>query len=429
MPIISNVNNLADIQNKRVFRKLSLKPGETFNARVTGISDDKSEVVLKYNGWSFYAQIDDPVDLEMNQYSKFAVQGYEDGKLKLQITSQDDKRNIDSEKELKDILSEYSEDSSEENLSILKSLFEHYIPLTKDNVLLIKTILDFKKSISKKDSKDDLISKYLKIKKIDENSDLGKSIKEALKNYINELSEVDIDEIATLMENGIELTGENINSFKNIVYKDNTIFNILNNLEEKNLNDANMMKEVTNDILTGKGVSSKLNSEISNIKNIINNLIVKNDELVPILQPIKEKLNDFKVYNEISKNYYYIDVPIKFNSDSYNFRLIIKDDRKSGKKIDSQNAKIAVSIETVNMGSIDLFFSFLNKKVDIDINIEKKFVGLLKATINYISQNIEGMGFATRFDINEKEQSEKLNLVNCRSFFNDKIKAKLDVKV
>ena len=72
-----------------------------------------------------------------------------------------------------------------------------------------------------------------------------------------------------------------------------------------------------------------------------------------------QKLNDVKLFNSISQQYYYLDLPINVKDNEYQFKLIIKDDRKKGKKIDSTNVKIATSIKTINMGTVDAYIKII----------------------------------------------------------------------
>ena len=59
------------------------------------------------------------------------------------------------------------------------------------------------------------------------------------------------------------------------------------------------------------------------------------------------------MFNTISNEYYYLDVPINREMTEYPCKLIIKDNRKDGKKIDRTDVKIVVTVKTVNLGVVD----------------------------------------------------------------------------
>eukprot|EP00831_Metopus_contortus_P056339 TRINITY_DN48136_c0_g1_i1.p3 TRINITY_DN48136_c0_g1~~TRINITY_DN48136_c0_g1_i1.p3 ORF type:complete len:125 (-),score=25.33 TRINITY_DN48136_c0_g1_i1:135-479(-) len=90
----------------------------------------------------------------------------------------------------------------------------------------------------------------------------------------------------------------------------------------------------------------RINNVVDIVKNIINHSELNEDVYNKFSNLIKENINDIKIYNTISNEYYYLNVPIQTNSQEYPCKLIIKDNRKNGKKIDSTNAKMVVSIKT-----------------------------------------------------------------------------------
>ena len=83
------------------------------------------------------------------------------------------------------------------------------------------------------------------------------------------------------------------------------------------------------------------------------------------------------MFNSISEQYYYLDLPINVKENEYQCKIIIKDDRKKGKKIDSKNVKIATSVKTINMGTVDPYIKINNNNMNIDINCDKFWVKVL----------------------------------------------------
>ncbi|WP_406542017.1 hypothetical protein [Clostridium ljungdahlii] len=128
-------------------------------------------------------------------------------------------------------------------------------------------------------------------------------------------------------------------------------------------------------------------------------------------------MNDFKVFNTVSNSYYYMDVPINLNQQDYQCKLMIKDDRQKGKKIDSTNVKIVTSVSTENMGTVDAYLSVKNRSMDIDIKCSKEWLNLFKKTEKRVLESLSDIGYNVyvRFD----EKKEEMNISTCREFFQD----------
>ena len=92
-----------------------------------------------------------------------------------------------------------------------------------------------------------------------------------------------------------------------------------------------------------EAIKAEMKDKIENIRDIVKNLItqteLKEAGYEKIMNLVKANINDVKVFNSISDEYYYLNIPITANSKEYPCKLIIKDNRKDGKKIDSTNTK------------------------------------------------------------------------------------------
>ena len=93
-------------------------------------------------------------------------------------------------------------------------MIKHDMPLTKDNIIDIKNLVDFKEKISLNTNKEDIfIAKYLDSRNIDPNSEKANEITKILKNFFEALKNLNVDEILLFKENNIELTKGNLESF------------------------------------------------------------------------------------------------------------------------------------------------------------------------------------------------------------------------
>lgn len=186
------------------------------------------------------------------------------------------------------------------------------------------------------------------------------------------------------------------------------------------------LKTPTSDI-----VKSEIKEKVSMMKDGIMQLIKTNEDspstFNKVMQLIESKMHDFKVFNTLSNDYYYLNVPMNIKEQDYDCKLVIKDERGKGKKIDSRNIKIATSIRTLNMEVVDAFINVNNDYINIDIHSQKAFIDILEG---YRSKLIEDLSCNSYvFNVNIKEKIEKFTLSNCRGFFDDNDLSIINVRV
>lgn len=250
------------------------------------------------------------------------------------------------------------------------------------------------------------------------------------------------------------LNGDNI---LNLVSKENVYLNettrfLMNLLEDKGKGDSNNLKAEIKEILTSimdddmvritnKGelqikdsasmVKSQIDIKLNNMKNIINNILNKSlegkDSMNNILSFIKDNLNDFKLYNTISNEYYYMDLPVSMNHKEYPCRVIIKDRREEGKKIDSKDVKMMVTVRTQFLGEVDGFIKVKNDFMDLEIKCDEKSIKMLNIKKELLKESLEGLGYSCDLKVSKKEVIS--NIVSCREFFNDSDFTSLNVMV
>lgn len=546
---IWNINSAYNINSKRIHKKLFFELGEKFTARIINLDKVSSEAILKLlDGWQFSANIKEPINFTPNGLVKFEVDGYEDGKLVLKLLNSDgkgEKQNL-----LGDILEEQRIKVKKEDYALLEKMLKSKMPLTKDNISKIKTLLDFQNKILQDSSEEEsFLLKYVSNKGIDIKSEKGQNIKDTLKGFFTEFKNLSSEDLFALIENNIKLTKDNIRSFNKIVKEPMSLYNEIMDLEngleneqnsridfkeieqeiteetgmeegeyniestlkstensplkrnsyiEKayNLNDSkeidgkeilkklleidsteeidkNLKGEILEDSTEGKNQviinkesAEKLNNNLQknenikkevevvnfqeenldtsyNIKeeirektNVMRNLVKqalnenngeKPELFSKVVQTLQSKMNDFKVFNSISNQYYYLDVPLNINEREYPCKLIIKDERNKGKKIDSSNVKFVASVKTINMGVIDAYIKVLNKNISIDIKCEKDWIKVLELGKERIINKLNDMGYMSNVKVGEK--IVEANIVECRDFFEDNEFTRINSKV
>ena len=550
------------------------------------------------------------------------VEGYEDGKLKLKIV----KKEADSNNLANDSLSEVidKEGLGKEDVDILKKMMKHNIPLTRENITFVKSLLQFNTKINMDNNEiDNFILKYIDSKGISGESEQGKQIINTLKEFFVNFKNLKPEEILFFLENNIELTSENIESFNKLFSSNgNTVKEFFDNIKndfagievemkelednisnskvgEKHLDnsikalgeeinkdklgynslvsklydsndmskskvsmlavlksmtggDDNLLREPIKDILIGKKeqfttneyntalgkinnlsdeefinivkdvlgkngelkeiskdnvnivlrslfgkdievgeaelrgiqdvieykfqelelnnegvnedklignnivnktittleqeaitggnkkilsanelIKNDINKKIDGIKDIIKELLVaskgEGEGAEKVIQLLKNNINEFKLFNTISNEYYYLDVPINREMTEYPCKLIIKDNRKDGKKIDRTDVKIVVTVKTVNLGVVDGFLSVKDKGLDVELKCDKNYTKVLELSKSKLSNDLQKLGFNINIKVSMRE--EDITLASCREFFNDKAMNGIDIKV
>lgn len=622
MPAIWNVNNSYNVNNKKYSSKLTFEVGEKFSGKIISKGEGNEATVKLADGWQFSATIDGSIESEENVPLQLQVEGYEDGKLKLKIV----KKEADSNNLANDSLSEVidKEGLGKEDVDILKKMMKHNIPLTRENITFVKSLLQFNTKINMDNNEiDNFILKYIDSKGISGESEQGKQIINTLKEFFVNFKNMKPEEILFFLENNIELTSENIESYNKLFSSNgNTVKEFFDNIKndfagievemkelednisnskvgEKHLDnsikalgeeinkdklgynslvsklydsndmskskvsmlavlksmtggDDNLLREPIKDILIGKkeqfttneyntalgkinnlsdedfinivkdvlgksgeikeiskdtvniilrsffgkdievgevelrkiqdvieykfqelelnneGVNEEklignnianktittleqevitgghkkilsanelikndINKKIDGIKDIIKELLVaskgEGEGADKVIQLLKNSISEFKLFNTISNEYYYLDVPINREMTEYPCKLIIKDNRKDGKKIDRTDVKIVVTVKTVNLGVVDGFLSVKDKGLDVELKCDKNYMKVLELSKSKLSNDLQKLGFNINIKVSMRE--EDITLASCREFFNDKAMSGIDIKV
>ena len=622
MPAIWNVNNSYNVNNKKYSSKLTFEVGEKFSGKIISKGEGNEATVKLADGWQFSATIDGNIESEENVPLQLQVEGYEDGKLKLKIV----KKEVESNNLANDSLSEVidKEGLGKDDVDILKKMVKHNIPLTRENITFVKSLLQFNTKINMDNNEiENFILKYIDSKGISGESEQGKQIINTLKEFFVNFKNLKPEEILFFLENNIELTSENIESFKKLFSSNgNTVKEFFDNIkndfagievemkelednisnskiEEKHLDnslkalgeeinkdklgynslvsklydsndmskgkvsmlavlksmtggDDNLLREPIKDILIGKKeqfttneyntalgkinnlsdeefinivkdvlgkngelkeiskdtvnivlrslfgkdievgeaelrkiqdvieykfqelelnnegvnedklignnivnktittleqevitggnkkilsanelIKNDINKKIDGIKDIIKELLVaskgEGEGAEKVIQLLKNNISEFKLFNTISNEYYYLDVPINREMTEYPCKLIIKDNRKDGKKIDRTDVKIVVTVKTVNLGVVDGFLSVKDKGLDVELKCDKNYTKVLELSKSKLSNDLQKLGFNINIKVSMRE--EDITLASCREFFNDKAMNGIDIKV
>jgi hypothetical protein len=251
----------------------------------------------------------------------------------------------------------------------------------------------------------------------------------------------------------VKLTDQEFKSFKELLnskivekpVSQEAVFNDKNIIQPKEVSsniikEANIVKETVGklnfeSLLKGnfepaEMIKADMKSKIEDVRDIVKNLISHTelkDASEKVMNLIKSNMNDFKVFNSISNEYYYLNIPIKAENREYPCQLIIKDNRKDGKKIDSTNAKMVVSVKTVNLGDIDGYLTMRENKIDVNLKCDSNFTSVLNHNKSKLVEGLSTLGLFVNVTVSAKDKP--VDLVSCRNFFNDLTISAIDIKV
>lgn len=629
MPGIWNVNSGYNINTKKVSSKLTFESGERFTGRIISKGDGKDVTIKLADGWQFIAELEGNVDLSDIKLVKFQVDGFEGGKLKLKLVNENTDDTVVEDENLKDLIQK--EGLSKEDINVLKKMITHNISLTRENINEIKGLIKFNEKVSVNPKEiDAFIEKYLQSKGISSDSGEGQAVKELLSKFLGEFKKLSSEDILAFVENNLDFSEENINSFNNLfkgdssiedllkkindsikeldIPKNNSSINVENKIAEQlvnkpienaknamdninsalatkiynendltnnkinildvlktlaanndsttesvqeskfdesqlskslieKLNDKELVQSIkdtigdslsnkevpktqaanliesTNKIkveellsksegkevklttnefrqfidlinktevdeiskkslaneksniepkpLTSTGpdkniqviketasktqlnglfeerldskelIKSEIKNKIEDVRDIVKNLISQTESkeagYEKVMNLIKSNINDIKVFNSISDEYYYLNFPVTLQNVEYPCQLIIKDNRKDGKKIDSTNAKMVVSVKTIKLGEVDGYLTMKENRIDVKLKCDDKFTYVLNNNKSKLVEGLSTLGLYVSVSVEPKDKPA--NIVNCRSFFNDITISAIDTKV
>ncbi|MBZ9689073.1 hypothetical protein G9F72_022505 [Clostridium estertheticum] len=308
MSIISNIAILQNPQAKKAFSKISFEAGETFNARIVSTDPQKGEVNLKLlDGWQFSAKLDKPLEqAPEGSVLKFQVEGFENDKLKIKLVYEDKEGKTNENEGLEDFSKGKSLGTQKEDALLFFKMIKHDMPLTKDNIIDIKNLVDFREKISLNSNKEEIfIAKYLDSRNIDPSSEKANEITKTLKNFFEALKNLDIDEILLFKENNIELTKGNLDSFIKLFKGQSAVYNNLKDINNYLLNsdtNNNTIKNIQDSEVGGsqnsfmeleEGNEGFTNVDFKNISKETKNLgMLNNDKIVDETQNADKAIRD-----------------------------------------------------------------------------------------------------------------------------------------
>lgn len=228
------------------------------------------------------------------------------------------------------------------------------------------------------------------------------------------------------------VASENVVNDKNVIQPKEVSSNVLKeaNVGKDAFGKLDFESLLKGDLKPAEVIKADMKNKIDNVRDIVKNLISQTelkDVSDKVMNLIKSNINDFKVFNSISNEYYYLNIPIKAENKEYPCQLIIKDNRKDGKKIDSTNAKMVVSVKTINLGDVDGYLTMRDNRIDVNLKCDRDFTSVLNKNKSKLADGLSSLGLFVNISVSAKERPA--DLVSCRNFFNDLTISTIDIKV
>ena len=238
------------------------KQGDTLKGIVVKHDAESNEVTIKLtNGMEIEAEIQGDVELK-GGILKFEVTEFKDNTLFLKLS--DNKADViqgEASKKITDEIMNFiiKEGLKKEDYNMLKAMVKYNIPLTRENITTVKSVLEFSGKMNNNPQEiKSFINTYLNSRDIVVNSREGLQIAQKLYEFFKAFSQADLQEVLLFLENNIEFTKGNLDSFNKLFNSENkkTTFltiDLSNNIAE--------VEEKTADLFSADSVVTIVNTE------------------------------------------------------------------------------------------------------------------------------------------------------------------------
>ena len=161
---------------------------------------------------------------------------------------------------------------------------------------------------------------------------------------------------------------------------------------------------------------------------VLEELVIKGKELKEMVEKVIEEVNtgklsealekelnimtkDLKILNQLSKDYYYLDIPLTVFNKDFPLKMIIKDNREGGKTLDSKDIKLVISVDAPRLGIIDGYIEIKERKLKVNITVPKESLQLFKRNEESLLSSLNNLGYNTDIQFNPKEEGHEVSLL------------------
>lgn len=436
----------ASEENLQSFNKLFKEDGQLFKEIINlknneNIAGNK-EISMSENKGLILKTLNEPQIQELKSYLKDAIEGNDvkeavsnvgDSVNNVKDTVTNTKPNAESF--LKTLPNELKENLSNEAMKLLeKGEFKTLLKALEGDEKSINLLKDLNKDIIPKEKNEGIIvqgnnsikenneTKQIDVLSILKNVNNKEELEKNLTAIVKDIPKEKLEKVENLINRIVEgkVTKEEVTEFKQLTLKGDDTFKAVTSLNSK---DSAAFKEIISKVFEKEILTQQKPMNGEDIREVIRNKTQEVKEAIRALAngDISKIPNEFmkeaKFFNDINKEYYYMNVPLKLNEKEYGTSIIIKDNRKDGKKIDSKNVKMVVTVDANVMGKVDGYLVLNNENMNITIKAFAPWDKALNSSREKLSAAISKLGYNVLVNVEEKR--ENIDISKCNDFFND----------
>lgn len=397
------VKSISQIVKEQIPVKLRLFEGSSVYGKIISLENGKGAIKL-YDGTIIPAIFISDHNLEKDKFTKFVVQSFDGDNLILRVLPGNED-NL-SEESLNSIIRKLNI-PYEEGKEIILSLIKFNLPAKDENIFSIYKNLSFLNSL-KNYSEEDILKFLQKYISKDINSDSREFA--IAKEIISKLQNINVDFLSFFIENDIPQNLDNFIKVKNFIDEKQFLNKIIDSFYNGSPIDKNHQKLISLD-----DIIQKLKSSPKILSSVSHEELRKNLESIDILKYL------YNNYNLYAFNLYDGGNVLRNN-------IIIKNRYKGSKKINPDDVKVYISVDTPNVGAVEGYIYKRYNELTISLSVEKKYLSLFKKHINTLKDSLDTKGYNV-LNISVNELLAKSNIINLSNFFGDSMFKELDVKV
>ncbi len=188
--------------------------------------------------------------------------------------------------------------------------------------------------------------------------------------------------------------------------------------EEDNKEGAAVLKSVSKDISKklkeGNVNPEKAYEEIMNaVKEVKNNVKIQEEEGSKTFhKKYKELLDTLEQSHRLNKEEKMLQFPLYMNEQFTNLNMFFRDRQKGNKKMDAEDMSVVLSLETKNMGNVNIQLKVDKKQVKVEMGISKeedktyieKYEGILNQLLEKVGYELGDISF----DVKGKDNLMKI---------------------
>jgi len=394
---------------------MQMKSGDKFEGTVVDIKQNSVSLMLGDNNVINAKALVNP-DLRIGEKASFIVKENNAGQIFVEISK-----------------------TEESNVNFIRELLNNAdMPASKENIDLVKFLIDNNMPVDKKTISDAFYFKYANEAAEKMNESAGLTLDKSLskgENVQNNVLEkvlfllkeeipagkVSVDTLNRLLDSSTSLKAE-FSSIASEISKmpEGELKNKLLELFDIDKNDVKDIQKAIakklffndNDVESHKSLSDKFEKtyEISSKGSEIVSKASEELQNSSIKQSFENIKNDLTFMKEIDNYKEYIQIPVNINGRESDCQLHIFKNSKGNKNF-SKRASVLLSLDYFFVGKIDAFIEKTDRNLDFQFKCEKKdTINLIKKNINQLSDLLGNYGFRIS-SVSYKEKDESFNVI------------------